>query len=414
MINRMLGMRAVATRIAKSQRLCLSTATKLSGVELISPLVGLTDEQAEYYNVAKQFADKELFPNAAKWEEEHHFPLDTFKQLGDLGFGGMFVRDDVGGSALTRLDTAVIVEALSTGCVGTTAMLTIHNMCAGMIDKFGSDELRNEWLPKLTSLELVASYCLTEPSAGSDAASLQTTAKKEGNEYILNGSKVFISGAGMSDVYVVMARTGGKGPKGVSCFLVPKDAPGVSFGANEKKMGWKVQPTRQIIFDNVKIPATNMVGSEGQGFSMAMAGLDGGRINIGSCSLGAMQQCFSLGIDYTKERKQFGKSISELQMTQFRLADMAAKITQSRLMLRQAASLLDQRSPLATTHCAMAKKVATEHGFDVCNQALQLFGGYGYLQDYHIERYVRDCRVHMILEGTNEIMSHIVGRALVA
>jgi alkylation response protein AidB-like acyl-CoA dehydrogenase len=293
-------------------------------------------------------------------------------------------------------------------------MLTIHNMCGGMIDRFGTEEQRAEWLPKLTSLEVMASYCLTEP--GSDASSLISSAElsADGSHYTLNGGKAFISGAGLSNLYVVMCRTGGiKGPKGVTCLLVPATSEGLSFGSDEKKMGWKVQPTRQVMFDNVKVPVGNRLGSEGLGFKMAMAGLDGGRLSIAACSLGAAQASFEIALAYTKERKQFGKSISDYQATQFRLADMAAHIHSSRLVLRQAAQLLDDQSPLATVHCAMAKKLVTDMGSQVCNEALQLLGGYGYLKDYHIERYVRDVRVHQILEGTNEVMRMIIGRGLV-
>jgi len=352
-------------------------------------------------------------PYAQEWDEKSHFPIETFEKFADLGFAGICVKDDVGGSALTRVDSTIIVEALATGCVGTTAMVTIHNMCGGMIDKFGSEEHRQHYLPKLCSMELKASYCLTEPGSGSDAASLSTKAELVGDEYVLNGGKAFISGAGLSDLYLVMARTGGPGPKGVSCLLVPKDAPGLSFGANEKKMGWKVQPTRQVIFEDCRVPKANLLGKEGNGFSMAMAGLDGGRLSIGACSLGAAQTCFELALAYVKDRKQFGKPIGDNQAVQFKLAEMAAKISSSRLMLRHAAALVDAGDPAATVHCALAKKVATENCSAVCHDALQLHGGYGYLSDYHVERYVRDTRVHEILEGTNQIMRHIVGRALI-
>jgi len=383
---------------------------------LVTPTLGLTVDQAEFYSVARSFADRELKPNAAAWDEKSEFPLATFERFGELGFAGIIVKDDVGGSGLTRVDNTVIVEALATGCVGTTAMLTIHNMCGGMIDRFGTPTQRQEWLPGLCSLKTKASYCLTEPGSGSDAASLSTKATLDtnSNEYVLSGSKAFISGAGLSDVYLVMCRTGGNGPKGVSCLLVPKDSPGLSFGANEKKMGWKVQPTRQVIFEEVRVPAANLLGGkEGQGFKMAMTGLDGGRLSIGACSLGAAQACFELALAYTKERKQFGKSISDNQAVQFKLADMAGKILSSRLALRHAAALLDAGDPAATVHCALAKKIATDYGSEVCNDALQLHGGYGYLADYQVERFVRDTRVHQILEGTNEIMRVIVGRALV-
>jgi len=393
-------------------------ASAASGVDIVSPRIGLTPEQEEYYSLAKQVADSELKPFAAEWDRTSVFPLDTFKKFGELGFGAMFVRGDVGGTGLTRQDTSVIVEALSTGCVGTTAMLTIHNMCAGMIDKFGSEEHRQHYLPKLASMDLVASYCLTEPGSGSDAGSLQTKAELDEatNEYVINGGKAFISGGGMSDIYLVMCRTGtpADGAKGISCIIIPKGTPGLSFGNDERKLGWHVQPTRQLIFENLRVPAANVLGTKGHGFKMAMAGLDGGRINIGSCSLGAAQACFEIAVDYVKERKQFGKHIGTNQALQFKLANMAQNIQVSRLALRNAAHLMDTGHPAATAQCAMAKRLATDKGFEVCNDALQLLGGYGYLSDYHVERYLRDCRVHQILEGTNEIMQHIVGRSIVA
>ena len=399
----------------------LSTATKIkptTGVDIISPRIGLTPDQEEYYNLAKSFSDNELKPYASKWDEEAVFPMETFKKFGELGFGAMFVADDVGGTGLSREDTSVIIEGLATGCVGTTAMLTIHNMCAGMIDKFGNAQQREEYLPQMASLDIMASYCLTEPNAGSDAGSLQTKAvlDEATNEYVINGGKCFISGAGLSNIYLVMCRTGtvADGPKGISCMIIPKDAEGLSFGADERKMGWKVQPTRQVIFENLRIPAANRLGDVGEGFKMAMAGLDGGRLNIGSCSLGAAQHCFETAVNYVKERKQFNKSIAENQAVQFKLANMAANVQSARLALRQAARLLDQKHPAAGVQCAMAKRLATDKCFDVINDALQLHGGYGYLKDYEMERYLRDVRVNQILEGTNEIMQHIVGRSIVS
>ena len=392
-----------------------SVAQALGGADLISPRIGLDEDQREFYELAKKFSDTELKPFAAEWDEKAHFPMDTFKSFADVGFAGISISEDYGGSGLSRESNTVIIEALASGCVGTTAMLTIHNMCAGMIEKFGNDEQKEEWLPKLTSLETMASYCLTEPSSGSDAASLLTTAtiSDDGSHYVVNGGKAFISGAGLSDVYLVMCRTGGvKGPRGVTCLMIPKEAEGVSFGADEKKMGWKVQPTRQVLFEDVKIPIENRLGDEGMGFKMAMTGLDGGRLSIASCSLGAAQECFEIALAYTKERKQFGTAVADNQATQFRLADMAAHIHSARLAVRSAARLLDEGSPLATVHCAMAKKLATDMGSQVCNEALQMLGGYGYLSDYNIERYVRDVRVHQILEGTNEIMRHIIGRSI--
>jgi alkylation response protein AidB-like acyl-CoA dehydrogenase len=378
----------------------------------VSPELGLDEDQREFYRLARTFADKEMRPFASEWDLSSSFPKETFSKFADLGFAAISVSDELGGSGLSRVDNVIIVEGLATGCVGTTAMLTIHNMCAGMIDRFGTGDQREEWLPKLASLDVMASYCLTEPSSGSDAASLLSTAKlsSDGKSYVLNGGKAFISGAGLSDIYLVMCRTG----EGISCLMVPKDTPGLSFGADEKKMGWKVQPTRQVIFEDVVVPVTNRLGAEGQGFKMAMTGLDGGRLSIGACSLGAAQASFEIALDYAKERKQFGKSIADNQATQFKLADMAGNITMARLSLRHAAALLDAKSPAATVHCALAKKNSTDLCFQVCNDALQLLGGYGYLHDYEIERYLRDVRVHQILEGTNEIMRHISGRALVA
>ena len=401
---------------AAARRWHSNTRTSLSPLELVSPTIGLSADQANFYQVAREFADNELRPFASEWDEKSLFPVKTFEKFGEMGFAGIVVRDDLGGSGLSRVDSTIIIEALATGCVGTTAMLTIHNMCAGMIDRFGNAEQRKKWLPALCSLELKASYCLTEPGSGSDAGSLVTKAvfDPKTNEYVLNGGKAFISGAGLSDLYVVMCRTGGDGPKGVSCLLVPKDSSGLSFGANEKKMGWKVQPTKQVTFEDVRIPAANLLGQEGQGFKMAMAGLDGGRLSIGACSLGAAQVCFELALAYAKERKQFKKSVSDNQAIQFKFADMAGKILSSRLALRHAAALLDAGDPTATVHCALAKKIATDYGSEVCNEALQIHGGYGYLSDYNVERYVRDVRVHQILEGTNEVMRLIVGRALTA
>lgn len=407
--------RACATKLS-NRGAKLSTKVKLQGVDVVAPTIGLSEDQESFYDLARGFADNEMKPYAQEWDATAHFPLDVYKKLAELGFAGIFVRDDVGGSSLSRVDTTVIVEALATGCVGTTAMLTIHNMCAGMIDKFGNQEHREKFLPGMCSMDIKASYCLTEPGSGSDASSLSTRAvlDESTNEFVLNGGKAFISGAGMSDIYLVMARTGGAGPKGVSCLIVPNDAPGLSFGADEKKMGWKVQPTRQVIFEDCRIPASHLLGEEGNGFTMAMNGLDGGRLSIGACSLGAAQACFEIALEYVKERKQFNQAVAQNQAIQFKLADMAGKLSCMRLQLRNAANLLDQGHPAANIHCALAKKIATEYGSEVCNDALQLHGGYGYLADYQCERYVRDTRVHQILEGTNEIMRHIVGRALVA
>ncbi|NBB17676.1 acyl-CoA dehydrogenase [Caulobacter sp. SLTY] len=372
----------------------------------------LTDDQRAIQEMAQAFARAELAPNAARWDEESHFPVDVLRQAAALGFGGVYVKEDVGGSGLTRLDASLIFEALSYGCVPTAAYLTIHNMASWMIDRFGSEDLRQKYLPRLTTMELIASYCLTEPGSGSDAASMRTTARLDGDHYVLNGSKAFISGAGVSDIYVVMARTGADGPKGVSTFVVEKGTEGLSFGANEKKMGWKSQPTAQVNFDNVRVPAENRVGQEGEGFRFAMMGLDGGRLNIASCSLGGAAFALDTAKAYMEERKQFGRPLKDFQALQFKIADMATELTAAQLMVRNAASALDARDPHATKLCAMAKRFATDAGFNVANDALQLHGGYGYLADYPLERIVRDLRVHQILEGTNEIMRVIIGREM--
>jgi len=372
----------------------------------------LTDEQAAIRDAAQQFARAELAPHSAAWDEHKHFPVDVMRKAAALGFAGIYVREDLGGSGLGRLDAALIFEALSAGDVATAAFLSIHNMCAWMIDRFGGEALRQAWLPRLTTMELIASYCLTEPGSGSDAAALRTRAVRDGDDYVLNGSKAFISGAGVSDLYVVMVRTGQDGPKGISTLLVEKDAPGLSFGAPERKMGWNAQPTAMVNFDNVRVPVANRVGEEGQGFSFAMAGLDGGRVNIASCSLGGAGFAFDTARDYLQTRRQFGKPLAEFQALQFRLADMATELDAARLMVWRAAAALDAGDPLATQYCAMAKRFATDAGFDVANQALQLHGGYGYLRDYPLERIVRDLRVHQILEGTNEIMRVITAREL--
>jgi len=372
----------------------------------------LSDDQRAIWDAAHSFAQSELAPHSARWDEERHFPVDVLRQAAELGFAGIYVRDDVGGSGLGRLDASLIFEALSYGDVSVAAFISIHNMCAWMVDRFGSDDLRQRYLPRLTTMELIASYCLTEPGAGSDAASLRTTAKLDGDHYVLNGSKAFISGAGTSDVYVVMARTGGEGPKGVSTFVVEKDTPGLSFGAQEKKMGWNAQPTAQVNFDNVRVPAENRVGAEGDGFRFAMMGLDGGRLNIASCSLGGAGFALDTAKAYMEQRSQFGRPLKDFQALQFKLADMATELDAARLMVRRAADSLDKRDPDATKQAAMAKRFATDVGFTVANEALQLHGGYGYLRDYPLERIVRDLRVHQILEGTNEIMRVIISREM--
>jgi hypothetical protein len=372
----------------------------------------LSDDQRAIEDAARAFAEAELSPHSARWDEEKHFPVEVLKKAAELGFAGLYVAEDVGGSALSRLDASLVFEQLSYGDVTTAAFLSIHNMASWMIDRFGADDLRRRCLPGLTRMELIASYCLTEPGSGSDAAALKTTARKDGGDYVLNGSKAFISGAGTSDVYVVMARTGGEGAKGVSAFVVEKEFAGVSFGAQERKMGWNAQPTAQVNFDDCRVPEANRIGAEGEGFRIAMAGLDGGRINIASCSLGGAGFALDTAKAYLESRKQFGQALKEFQGLQWRFADMATELEAARLIVRRAAHALDQKAPKATQYCAMAKRFATDAGFEVANQALQLHGGYGYLRDFPLERIVRDLRVHQILEGTNEIMRVIIAREL--
>ncbi|WP_293795698.1 isobutyryl-CoA dehydrogenase [uncultured Bosea sp.] len=373
----------------------------------------LTEDQIAIRDMAQDFAAETLAPHAARWDEEKHFPVEEMRAAAALGMGGIYIRDDVGGSGLTRLDAALIFEALSTGCPTVAAYISIHNMCAWMIDRYGSDEQRQRFLPKLCTMEHLASYCLTEPGAGSDAAALKTKAVLDGDHYVLDGQKQFISGAGVSDIYVVMARTGEAGPGGISTIVVEKDTPGLSFGANEKKMGWNAQPTRAVIFENCRVPVANRLGPEGIGFKIAMAGLDGGRLNIGACSLGGAQGALDRSLAYAKERKAFGSAIADFQALQFKLADMATELEAARSLLWRAAAALDAKTPDATKLCAMAKRIATDTGFEVANHALQIHGGYGYLADYGIEKIVRDLRVHQILEGTNEVMRMIVARGLV-
>lgn len=372
----------------------------------------LTEEQIAFQDSARDFAASELAPRAAEWDEEEIFPLEVIRRSGEMGFLGLYTPEAYGGLGLPRLDSAIIFEELAAGCTSTAAYLTIHNMVAWMIASFGSPELAQRWVPRMVSGELLGSYCLTEPGAGSDAASLKTRAERKGDHYVLNGSKMFISGAGSTQVLVVMARTGGPGPKGVSAFVVPADAAGVQYGKKEKKMGWNSQPTRAITFDNVEIPASNRLGEEGQGFAFAMKGLDGGRINIATCAVGTAQAALAAAQRYVQERQQFGQPLAELQSVQFRLADMLTELVAARQMVRLAAWKLDQASPDASTYCAMAKRLATDLSFNVANNALQLFGGYGYLKDFPLERHVRDLRVHQILEGTNEVMRMIVARKL--
>jgi alkylation response protein AidB-like acyl-CoA dehydrogenase len=373
----------------------------------------LTEDQLAIREMAQDFASETLAPHAVRWDEERHFPVAEMREAAALGMGGVYVSEDVGGSGLSRLDAALIFEALATGCPTVSAYISIHNMCAWMIDRYGAPEQRQRFLPQLCSMAHLASYCLTEPGAGSDAAALKTRAVRDGEHYVLNGQKQFISGAGVADIYVVMVRTGEDGPSGVSTLVVEKDAAGLSFGANEKKMGWNAQPTRAVIFEDCRVPVANRLGPEGIGFKIAMAGLDGGRLNIGACSLGGAQAALDKALDYANERKAFGSRIADFQALQFKLADMATELECARSLLWRAAAALDAKSPDATRLCAMAKRVATDTGFEVANHALQIHGGYGYLADYGIEKIVRDLRVHQILEGTNEIMRMIVARGLV-
>ncbi|WP_458525865.1 acyl-CoA dehydrogenase family protein [Onishia taeanensis] len=376
----------------------------------------LTEDQRALQQAAEDFSRAELADHAADWDARSHFPVDVIKRAGEAGFLGIYIDEERGGLGLSRLDASLIFEQLAKGCISTTAYLTIHNMASWMIANWGSEALRETWLERLISGELLASYCLTEPGAGSDAASLRTKAVREGDEYRITGSKMFISGAGATDVLVVMARTGASdsGAAGISAFLVPADSAGIDYGKNEEKMGWKSQPTRLVSFDDVRVPADHRLGEEGEGFRLAMKGLDGGRLNIASCSLGAAQQALTLSRDYLGQRKQFGRELASFQALQFKLADMASELVAARLMVRHAAWRLDQNDPEATAHCAMAKRVATDMGFTVCNEALQLHGGYGYIKEYPLERLVRDTRVHQILEGTNEIMRVISARRLLA
>jgi len=372
----------------------------------------LDADQLAMQETARGFAQEHLAPHAARWDEEAIFPVDALRAAAGLGLAAMYVRDDIGGSGLSRLDAAVVFEELAAACPSTAAFLSIHNMVSWMVDVFGSEEQRRRWGPRLCTMDIVASYCLTEPGSGSDAASLRTRARRDGDHYVLDGTKAFISGGGASDLYVVMARTGGDGPKGVSAIVVEKGTPGLSFGKKERKLGWNSQPTAMVILEGARVPVANRLGEEGQGFSFAMRGLDGGRVNIGACSLGAASACLRLATDYARTRRQFGRPIAEFQSLQFRIADMATTLEAARLMVRRAARALDAGDPDATMLCAMAKRFATDTGFAVCNDALQVHGGYGYLKDYPVERFLRDSRVHQILEGTNEIMRLIVARRI--
>ncbi|KZN61285.1 acyl-CoA dehydrogenase family protein [Pseudoalteromonas luteoviolacea] len=374
----------------------------------------LNEDQQAFAETAYQFAMTELAPNAARWDQEHIFPKDVIKQAGELGFCGLYTPEEAGGLGLSRLDSSIIFEQLSMGCTATTAMLTIHNMATWMIASFGTDVVKDQYMDQLVMGELLASYCLTEPGSGSDAASLKTKAVLEGDEYVLNGSKMFISGAGETNVLVVMARTGEDGPKGISAFVVPADAAGVIYGKAEEKMGWNAQPTRLITFEDVRIPAANLMGKEGEGFKFAMQGLDGGRINIATCSIGTAQQALNTAKEYMQERQQFGKPLAAFQALQFKIADMNTELVAARQMVRLAAFKLDSNDPEKTTYCAMAKRFATDVGTKVCDDALQIHGGYGYIKEYPLERHLRDVRVHQILEGTNEIMRVIIARRILA
>lgn len=374
----------------------------------------LTEDQIAFADTAKQFAQQELAPNAAKWDAEHIFPKNVIQKAGELGFCSLYTPENEGGMGLSRLDSSIIFEQLAMGCTATTAMMTIHNMATWMVATWGTQAAKEKWCPSLVTGEKLASYCLTEPGSGSDAAAMRSTAKKDGDHYLLNGSKMFISGAGETDVLVVMARTGEAGPKGISAFVIPADAEGVIYGKAEEKMGWNAQPTRLITFDNVKVSADCLLGEEGQGFTFAMKGLDGGRINIATCSIGTAQMALETAKNYMQERTQFGKPLAAFQALQFKLADMATELVAARQMVRLAAFKLDNQDSEASAYCAMAKRFATDVGFTVCNEALQIHGGYGYIKEYPLERYVRDVRVHQILEGTNEIMRMIVGRRLLA
>jgi alkylation response protein AidB-like acyl-CoA dehydrogenase len=372
----------------------------------------LSEEQRAFEATARQFALDEWLPYAAGWDEREEFPEEALRRAAALGFAGIYVQDEFGGSGLSRLDATIIFEELAAACVSTAAYLSIHNMAAWMIDRFGNATQRARFLPQLMSMEHFASYCLTEPGSGSDAAALATTARRDGDHYVLNGTKAFISGGGRSDLYVTMVRTGEPGPKGISCLVVENGAPGLAFGKQEKKLGWHTQPTAMVMFDNCRVPVASRLGAEGEGFSIAMMGLDGGRLNISACSLGGARACYEAAREYLLERRQFGQRLADFQALQFKLADMATELDAARLMLRRAAQSLDNGAPDATLHCAMAKRLATDAGFHVCNEALQLHGGYGYLRDFPIERHLRDVRVHQILEGTNEIMRVIIARRL--
>jgi len=372
----------------------------------------LTEDQLAIQEMARRFTAENITPFAAEWDEKHIFPKDVIKKAAELGFAAIYVSEESGGIALGRLESALIMEAMAYGCPATSAFISIHNMSSWMIDRFGSQAVKDKYLPSLVGMDQIASYCLTEPGSGSDAAALKTRAVRDGDHYVVTGSKQFISGAGANDIYVTMVRTGEDGPKGISCLVIEKHMPGVSFGAQERKLGWHAQPTAQVMFDSVRVPVENLVGAEGEGFAIAMMGLDGGRLNIGACSLGGAQRCIDEAVNYTKDRKQFGKAIAEFQNTQFTLADMATELEAARALLYLAAAKVTEGAPDKTRFAAMAKRLATDTGSSVVDRALQLHGGYGYLMDYPIERFWRDLRVHSILEGTNQVMRMIIGRDL--
>jgi alkylation response protein AidB-like acyl-CoA dehydrogenase len=372
----------------------------------------LTDDQRQIQEMAQKFTADAITPFAGEWDEKSHYPVEVWKAAGELGFGAIYVAEESGGIGLGRLEAALIMEAMAYGCPATSAYISIHNMAAWMIDRFGSEDVKSRFLPKLVTMEQIASYCLTEPGSGSDAAALKTSARRDGDHFVLNGAKQFISGAGYNDIYVCMVRTGEEKSRGISCLVVEKGTPGLSFGAPEKKLGWNASPTAQVIFEDCRVPATNLVGAEGEGFRIAMAGLDGGRLNIGACSLGGAQRCLDEAIRYTKERQQFGQPVSDFQNTQFMLADMATDLEAARALLYLAAAKVSANAPDKSRFSAMAKRLATDNGSSIVDRALQLHGGYGYLRDYPIERFWRDLRVHSILEGTNQVMRMIVGREL--
>ena len=372
----------------------------------------LTEDQIAIQEMAQRFTADAITPHAAEWDEKHHFPRDVVKAAAELGFGAIYVSEESGGIGLGRLEAALIMEAMAYGCPSTSAFISIHNMASWMIDTFGSAELKGRYLPDMVTCDRLGSYCLTEPGSGSDAAALKTKAVRDGDHYVVSGSKAFISGGGENEIYVTMVRTGAEGPKGISCLVIEKDMPGVSFGAQEKKLGWRSQPTAQVNFDSVRVPVANLVGQEGEGFKIAMAGLDGGRLNIGACSLGGAQRCLDEALNYTRERRQFGQRIVDFQATQFTLADMETELQAARTLLYAAAAKVTAGAPDKTKFAAMAKRLATDTGSAVVDRALQLHGGYGYLQDYPVERFFRDLRVHRILEGTNEIMRVIIAREM--